>query len=292
MSTSTALFGAGVQSTQVHIEFTGQRTLVPCNLVSRSLYKYDCIRKTSLGPLILGAAISTQVQNSIKWVERFDYCMHYIGCPAIIILLICSHSTTAWIVASTLFCLHLLTLLWTFTFFVVPLDRAKNMGLAVPTKSKDSINNLMNDFITITASQTSAYALTDFQAAIFAQASVGVEIKMMVYNNWWSVWYNHLAGHGNVFIHILPFLLMTTSTSSSVLISTAIFSYLVWYILWRALLYTTSEPLCWDWLCFCLCLFTICAPSQKTILDRVQTGKAQPAIPLTYISGNSFTERV
>eukprot|EP01035_Chromulina_nebulosa_P065657 gene65657-89825_t len=147
-STRTALVGAAAQSTEVKIELTGQLTKVPGNLISKALYKYNCISKTSLGPLILDATIS-------MW------------------------SVVAWTVAILFFTLHLSTLLCAFIFFVVPLDRAKNLALLVPTKSTENISGMINEFIKITAAQTSAYALTNFQAAIFAQASMAVEIEMM-----------------------------------------------------------------------------------------------------------------
>ena len=289
---SSTVVGASAQSTEVQIELTGVRTNIPGNLVSKSLYKYHCIHKTSLGPLILDATISKWVQNNIRVIEHFDFCMHYVGCPALIVLLICSQSAGAWGVAIFFFTLHLATLVWAFIFFVVPLDRAKNLALMVPTKSSENINNFMNEFIKITASQTSAYALTDFQAAIFAKASIDVEINMMVYNNKWSLEYNHLAGYWNVFIHIMPFLLMTSGGSFGVLFGLAVAGYICGYLTWRVLKFTSFEPLCWDWLCFYLCLLTICAPVENTILDRIQSGHAQSATSLTYIRGNRCTDYI
>ena len=285
---STHIIAGHVQSSEVNIELTGKTVSMPSNFVTAFLYKYRCVSNTSLGTLILGASISETMQNSMHWMERFDFIMHYLGCFVFISLLtgINKFSLAERVFFAIPVILHHLNLLVVMVFFAIPLNRAKNLALVAPTQSTDPINGSMNEFVTITATQTDTYAMTDFQKAVVAQASKSGTIKLMLYNKSWSAKYVHPAGRLNAFIHLLPFLIAVTAPRDIGGIVAAYFLYLfIWYVIMYC---SKSVPACFDFLfCPLACLFAGCTPSEDAILARVQEGSAKEAIDLEHIELSS-----
>eukprot|EP01038_Epipyxis_sp_PR26KG_P014996 gene14996-20173_t len=287
---STNLAALEAHQSDIKVSLTGRDTTVPGNLVSRSLYRYHCVHKTSLGDLILGASISENMQKSMPLREKFDFFMHYVGCFVLIIILLSISPITeptkptfvVWIVACVLYLLHFLNLVSTIAFFWVPLHRAKNVALLVQLKDMSGFTH-MNEFIKIEVSHTSTYAITDFQAAIIAQANTSGSIQLMVYGKKWSAHYNHFIGILNAFIHFIPFIIVLIDPHN---VGGVVGCYIGWYITWSVMLFYSIKfhPQCFDVVLFWFfCVLLCCAPGQKDILDRVQSGKTKSAELLTYM---------
>ena len=284
------LMGGLVQSTDVKVQLTGKLVHVPSNFVTTCLYKYHCVGVTSLGDIVLGASISERMQNSMSWMEKYDFVMHYLGNFVFIALLtgVNRFSFFMRVLFAIPVILHHVILLVTIAFFAIPLNRAKNLALIAPTNNRSNIpgSALINDFVTITATESTTYALTDFQRAIVAQASVSGSITVMLYNKIWSAKYVHPGGRLNVFMHVIPFLIAVTSPRS---ITSLVLAYIIYIIIWYVICYCSKgSPGCFDFLfCPLYCLFACCTPSEKSILARVQDGSTKDAIKLSYIEVGS-----
>ena len=289
MSNNNGQIMAGhVHSSEVSVELTGRTVHMPSNFVTAFVYKYHCIASTSLGKIILGASISETMQNSMHWMEKFDFFMHYLGCFVFISLLTGVNKFS--LVLRAFFAipviLHHLNLFAVMAFFAIPLNRAKNLALIAPTQSEESINGRMNEFVTITATQSDTYAMTDFQKAVIAQASKSGTIKLMLYNKAWSAKYVHPGGRLNAFIHFIPFLVAVSAPRN---IGGIVAAYFVYLFSWYVILYCSkSVPACFDFLfCPLFCLFAGCTPSEEAILARVQEGSSNEAITLDHIEVGS-----
>jgi hypothetical protein len=220
-------------------------------------------------------------------MEYFDYFMHYIGCPALIIALIYTNSNTMLNQLCFIsFALYAVNLLMALIFFVVPLNRATNVALMFPTSTDDDINGMMNDFLTISISERMTYAVSDYQSAIIAQASYQGEINAMVYNNAWSASYNHSVGYINLLVHFIALLVVMTTSSSSKLLGVLLCYFFTW-IIWRALKGKFRKCMCCvDFACgLFLCVFTTCSPFEQTIAKRVQNVNTTMAKSLDHITG-------
>eukprot|EP01036_Dinobryon_divergens_P034076 gene34076-44029_t len=211
--------GAALHESEVNVRLTGRPVHVPGNMISKSIYRYHCIRCTSVGSKILGAAISP---FTIEWInarEKFDFCMHYLALPMLIVA-VNLHSDIFWDAVAILFGIHFVNIVAAFMFFAMPIQNAKAIALIFATKDGDNIGDLMNNFITITASQRSTYVATDEQSAIFLQAQVSGQIEIMLYNQIWSANYNYMVGYLNCFVPFITILVAFGSASVSILIAT------------------------------------------------------------------------
>ncbi len=169
-----------VQESAIDVSLIGTGVFVPGNMISKSIYRYNCIRKTSMGSKILGAAISPFTLRWIQAREKFDYCMHYLALPLIFVA-ISVRSETFWYILLIFFAIHLVNVVAAFMFFAMPIQNAKAIALMFPTKDSEPIGALMNNFVKISASQKTMYVATDEQSAIFMAAQVSGESMCCVF---------------------------------------------------------------------------------------------------------------
>lgn len=286
-----------LQKSTLDVEETGYSFYPTGNFVSKLLWLYNCIHATSLGPQLIGTCFSSTATSFLKAAEYFDFLMHYLGCPVILIYLASTRrikQLTLIVCLGAIF-MHYLNMLLIMVVFAVPLSAISRMALFFPVDTDANISgNSCNTFLTITSREELRYQCSDEQRSIFFFAAAKGQIHFMIHNNRWTK-QTSKSCYLNAFSHIVPLVLVILLIffKSNIVGKSAVAAvgagYGIFYIcFWILIAYCTCLGECI--LSILCCCGVCCVSAKKTailedIRSHVEDGSVQSSQKLRPISG-------
>lgn len=230
----------------VSVNFTGTRLKFANNAASIIIFIYNNIRATTLGPELLGTLFSRETIDRLKVHETFDYYMHYLVCPFVMLILASYHdqmssistgkSTVVWVCCILIISLHYIHMFGMIFLILLPMRRAFDVALMVPTNGYQAFDGCTNTFINFTSVESIGYAVNDDQSNVIVLAlQRESKVTAMVYNRAWIKKFSSFSSYLICYSHLLALLLyIFTFNESFILIG-----YLIIFVVY--------------WLCVCPC---------------------------------------
>lgn len=302
--------GEEIQSATLTKETTSSTELVGTtikysgNIITKSLYLFQCIHGTSLGPEILAATFPDGVEYMVQY-ENMDCFMHHIGMFIVVGILVANwRSAAAWSLCLIVASFYYIHVYYVLLHFFIPLRTAAKVSLIVPLDSNEGVNDMANCFVEVTKEERTRFTCTTDQNTLLGVAmDLSQKLTFMVYNKGWNFRNINYAGNMNVFSHCTTLIFVILSSTSYVgMVSAAVWTYLLYYFTYWCML--NRGNVCIRGIasnifnCVFLCGGCVCCGGGKTnetdLVETLQksrdpeTGKLPSIDSVTYIKNNCF----